>query len=356
MAVGLSTHIWNNNLRSVMLLILYPVVLLAIFWAIVLLISVFASPGNVGPEQTFSYGFGVANRLLMDSWLLILTATAIWFMISWQFHTSMIRALAHSHAITRKEEPALYNLLENLCISRGLSMPHLEIIESNAFNAFASGISQKSFTITVTRGLIENLEKDELEAVLAHELTHIENRDVRLLIISVIFTGMIGFFAQLAWSIFWRSLYRSSDSDKGKGKIALLIILLVLWAGYFVTMFTRFAISRRREFMADAGAVMLTKNPEAMMRALQRISGRDKMEKASADIAMMCVENSQPFFGLFMTHPPIDSRIQTISDMTGAPVPDISPAIYFKNDITTETKTEKRRNPWGFRKKNPWTP
>jgi len=249
----------------------------------------------------------------------------------------MIRMLSRGHPITRKEEPKLYNLLENMCISRGLTMPKLEIIETDARNAFASGIDPKSYTITVTRGLLRALQDDEIEAVLGHELTHIMNGDVRLLIISIIFTGMIGFTAQ----IFWNSL-RYGRFRGGKGKrdgrimIFILAIALILWLGYMATLFTRFALSRSREYMADAGSIELTKNPDAMMRALLRISSYDRIPKTTDDIALMCIENSKSFLGVFATHPPITARLDAISEVTNTPVPNIIPGQSAANKLRFE--------------------
>src|SRR5690606_1841292 len=146
------------------------------------------------------------------------------------------------------EEPELYNLFENLCISVGLPTPRLEIIESHARNAFASGIDRRSYCVTVTRGLMQSLSADELDGVLAHELTHILNRDVRLMMVCVIFTGMLGFAAQLLWSHFRYATYvpRSSGNNNNRGGLMLMLLalLVILWIGYFATLFMRFALSR----------------------------------------------------------------------------------------------------------------
>lgn len=336
-AVGLQTAIWNNNLRSMMLLALYPLVIALMVWIIAGLTGGLAT----GSEQVlFSWNSAVStgNNIVFSYWPSIFAVVAAWFMIAFFFHGHMIRKLSHARPVTRQQEPELYNLLENLCISRGMTTPRLEIIETDALNAFASGIDDKSYAVTVTRGLLQALQKDELEAVLAHELTHILNRDVRLLIISVIFTGMIGFACQLFWDMIRHSLFRTrSGGRSGKKDMRVILILLavgvVLWLGYTATLFTRFALSRRREFMADAGAVALTKNPAAMMRALQRISGHDKLPEFSPDIALMCIENSQPFFGLFATHPPIAARIEAISALSGEPAP-------------AGAQEQNRPNPW----------
>ncbi len=333
-SAGLSTHVWNNNLRSLALLALYPVILFAMMWAIGFILgqdplwrdAILDRDGGVAatfdPDTT---PIEFAWRFLFAYWPIMASVVAIWFTISFFFHTRMIRALARSHPVSRKEEPELYNLLENLAIAEGMPMPRLEIIETHARNAFASGIDTKSYTVTVTRGLLNALARDEVEAVLAHELSHIQNRDVRLLIVTVIFTGMLGFLAQMTWNAMRYNMFVTrSRSRDGKGNSAVFVVLAimaVLWAGYFLTLFTRFALSRRREYMADAGAVRMTKNPEAMMRALMRIARRDRIPETTDDIAMMCVENAKPFMGLFSTHPPIKQRIGTISRMTRTPVP-----------------------------------
>lgn len=335
--VGLKTSIWNNNLRSLALLALYPLFFAAILWGAAALFGAagltqalcldFTDPRctGTGGGNPLENGVATANAVLIRYWPAVGILVTVWFMICWFCHTRMVRSLCHSRPVTRTEEPELYNLLENLCISRGMKTPRIEIIETQERNAFASGVDESSYAITVTRGLLQVLQKDELEAVLGHELTHIINRDVRLLIVSVIFTGMIGFIAQAFWDITWRSMMR--DRRKKDARVVLLMAAVggLLWLGYMATIFTRFALSRRREFMADAGSVELTKNPEAMMRALIRIAGRDRIPGAAADVALMCIENSRPFMGLFATHPPIVKRIAAISEATGAPVPDTAP-------------------------------
>lgn len=329
-AVGLSTSIWNNNIRSILLLLVYPLIIAAVVWAIAFCFSGWmpqSTPyGGSNAEVMMNY----ANATVFAYWPLILTVIVGWFVISYFFNTKMIRALSHSRPVTRQEEPELYNLLENLCIASGMKMPKLNIIETDARNAFASGVDDNSYAVTVTRGLMNSLQKDELEGVLAHELTHIANRDVRLMMVCVIFTGMIGFAAQMIWSsIRYNLLFsrRRSSGQRSDPRFLLLFatIAIILWVGYFATLFTRFALSRRREFMADAGAVEITKNPDAMMRALMRISGHANIPQTPADIDMMCIENAQPFLGMFATHPPIEKRIAMLSEMTGTPVPDIGP-------------------------------
>ena len=359
---GLQTHIWNNNLKSMMLLVFYPILMIGMLWLVALCAGYIFYGGSVQSYSNVMNGVTdwhardmtmqgrdqavrIANHIMMDNLWLVFVVVTGWFLISWFFHTSMIRKLSHSHPVTRKDEPELYNLLENLSITAGVPTPRLEIIETHARNAFASGIDQKSFTVTVTRGLMNSLTKDEMEAVLAHELTHILNRDVRLLIVTIIFTGMIGFFLQLVWSnLRYSYIFSGRQRNNAGGILIMLSLAFTLWLGYMITLFTRFAISRKREYMADAGAVQLTKNPEAMMRALQRIAGRDHIPETTGDIAMMCIENHKPFLGLFATHPPIEKRIRALSETTGTPIPQISlpPAERTKRFLQKRS----RGNPW----------
>jgi heat shock protein HtpX len=294
--------------------------------------------GDMGRATPFAMAFG--NGIVAHYWPLMLTAVSLWFLISWFFHGHMMRALSHARPVERKDEPVLYNTLENLCISRGLAMPRLEILESDALNAFASGMSEKTYSITVTRGLLNALSTDELEAVLGHELTHIINRDVRLLVVSIIFTGMLGFAAQMIWSnlrygfifgggyggysgSYGGSYQRDGRGGGGRGNLMLLLLVvdLILWLGYLATVFTRFALSRRREYMADAGSVELTRNPEGMIRALQKLQGHDRIKGVTEDVALMCISNSRRFLGLFATHPPLEDRIRAIAEITGTPIP-----------------------------------
>lgn len=356
-SIGLKTHIWNNNLRSLLLLAFYPVILLLIVWAICFL-SAYWLADHFSTERAAvsAYGVAHANKIIQNYWPAIFAAAGLWFIFAYFMHTRMIRALARSHTVTREEEPALYNLLENLCISRGLPMPRLEIIETHARNAFASGIDRKSYTVTVTRGLLQSLEEDEVEAVLAHELTHIMNGDVRLLIVSVVFTGLFGFLAQFLWNSMRFNIYVGRGRRDGRVLFLLFAVMAVLWLGYLATMFTRFALSRRREYMADAGAVELTKNPEAMMRALLRIARKDKIPETTDDIALMCIENSRKFVGLFSTHPPLDYRLNAISEMTETPIPDLPPGNRTGDDKRFKKPGEKTY-PWltaERRGRNPW--
>jgi heat shock protein HtpX len=342
-ASGLRTHIWNNQFYSVLLLCLYPLIMLGLLWCIGAALGVLTTPTPNG-TQLQAIAVHAGNSFFFNYWPLMLTAIAIWFVISFFWNTKMMASLSHAKPVTRQEEPALYNLLENLCIAVGQKMPQLYVIESKALNAFASGINDKTYAVTVTRGLLETLDNEELEAVLGHELSHILHKDVRLLMICVVFTGLLGFTAQLFWSqiryrLFWGNM-GSSRRRGGDARIFLVMLVIgaILWVGYMATIFTRLAISRRREFMADAGAVTLTKRPEAMMRALMAISGHSALPAdVSDDVRMMCTDNTKAFLGLFQTHPPISARLAALSQISGVSIESLT---------HSDTSRNSPHNPW----------
>jgi heat shock protein HtpX len=250
----------------------------------------------------------------------------LWIAIAWKFHQSMIDALTGGHEITRQQEPRLYNLLENLCISRGIPMPKLKVMDSQALNAFATGLNEKQYSITVTTGLARALNNAEIEAVLAHELTHIRNGDVRLLVIAVIIAGVISFFAELFFRILFRSGTSvrsgssSSSNRKGGGGagLAIVIAVVLIAVAWLLSVVIRFALSRSREFLADAGAVELTKNADGMISALRKIEGRGELPGVTSAVMEMCVDNPREGFAdIFASHPSIDRRIEALVRYAG---------------------------------------
>ena len=327
-AVGLKTHIYNNNLKSVLLLAGFPFLLLCMIGAfsggLSLLSLRAASP--FAPLTVSAFKAGAFQGIYAYGHYAFLVA-GIWFVIAYLFQGQIINMATAARPVTRTEMPRIYNLLENLCISRGLAVPRFEVIDSPALNAFATGINDSNYKIVLTRGLIDCLDDDELEAVIAHELTHIINRDVRLLIVSVIFVGMISFMCEMVFRLMMnggrRANYYSNDRDRGSGFVIMLLALVILSVGYLLAIVIRFALSRKREYLADAGAVELTHKPEALMRALLRIQGRDQIGPLPGNIKQMCIENSMDFMGLFATHPSIRDRVQVISRMTATPIPDL---------------------------------
>ncbi|HTQ14443.1 MAG TPA: M48 family metallopeptidase [Rhizomicrobium sp.] len=325
--LGLTTYRQDNNIKSTLLLLAFPFLLLALLG---LMFFVF---GLFGDVRSYFDSFGLTPVLGTDTpldlalavvyawWPAILGIAGAWVLIGYLFNDAIIHRATGARPVTREEQPELYNLVENLCISRGLKMPRLYIVETDAMNAYASGIDERSYAITVTRGLLGALNRDELEAVLAHELTHIMERDTRLLIVTIVFVGMISFLTHLLW----RSLrVFSYGRVRGRGGAAVLVMVLIAAVafaiGYVLALVLRFAISRRREYQADAGSVDLTKNPDALISALMKISRNPEVPHVSSEVAQMFIENppaTSAFARIFDTHPPIAKRIAVLEQLGG---------------------------------------
>ena len=311
-AYGLQTHIWNNELKSILLLIGFPVLL-----GLLLLGLTIGYVGLVEPVRNADEAVSAVLYYYTRVWVFALIGAGVWFLIAWFMHQRIISSVVKSKSLSRKDAPEIYNLLENLCISRGMVMPRLKIMETPQLNAFASGVREDNYEITLTRGLIDRLETDELEAVIAHELTHIRNKDVRLLIIAVIFVGIFSFIGEMVFNgVLRRGLRagghtRSRNGDSRGGGMLILLAIAIIAISYVLAIVIRFALSRKREYLADAGAVDLTRNPDAMISALEKISGKSEIE-APDDVRQMMVDNPVRFMGVFATHPPIDRRIEAL--------------------------------------------
>jgi heat shock protein HtpX len=235
---------------------------------------------------------------------------SIWFFIAWAGHATIIRLATGAKPLERRENKRVYNLVENLCIQQGMKTPSIYIIDDDSLNAFASGIDERSYAVTLSKGIIEKLNDEELEGVIAHELTHIRNKDTRLLIVSIIFVGIFAFLAQMAL----RTLQFGGRGKKG-GPYIVLIAIVVTAVCYFISLFLRFGISRSREYLADAGSAEWTKKPYALASALKKIDTDPLIEAVhSKDVAQLFINNPQHqkktfLDGLFDTHPPINKRI-----------------------------------------------
>jgi heat shock protein HtpX len=319
-AYGLYTHIQSNKRRSIGLLI-----------GLFFLIYVLTFAGALAAEALMSnasldYLVRAAWRDFQMAWPWATAGSALWIVIAYYFHQSMIDAVTGGREVTRAEEPRLYNLLENLCISRGMTMPKLKIIEGDELNAFSTGLNERQYAITVTSGLLRALNDAEMESVLGHELTHIRNGDVRMLVVAVVIAGVISFFGELVFRMFfqsgigWRGSRSSSSGGdkKGGAGIAILIALALVALCWILSIVVRFALSRKRELLADAGSVELTKNPDAMISALRKIEGRGELPGSNSAIMEMCIDNPREgFSNLFDTHPPVEKRVAALVQFAG---------------------------------------
>jgi heat shock protein HtpX len=369
-AYGLYTHIASNKFRSMLLLAGLFLLIYVLVYAGALIAEVV-----INGDGTVAYYLSRAFHDLIGAAPFATIAAAVWIVIAYFFHQSMIDAVTGGHDVTRQEEPRLYNLLENLCISRGITMPKLKIMESPALNAFATGLNPRQYSITVTTGLLKALNDKEIEAVLGHELTHIKNGDVQLMVVAVIIAGVVGFFGELFFRLFtnfswssgsggsWssgsssssRSSSSSSDSkSSGGGAVIVIIIAVVLIVvAWLLSQVVKLALSRSREYLADAGSVELTKNPDAMISALRKIENRGELPGATSAVMELCVDNPREGFAdLFATHPSVQSRVDALVKFAGGhdPGPLSSPADEAEEPDThadrQNTPPPLRQGPW----------
>jgi heat shock protein HtpX len=316
-AYGLYTHIQSNRRRSIALLIGLFFLVYVMVYAGALVAEALSTPADV-------------NTLLQLAWNDLISAlpyatigAALWIVIAYYFHQSMIDALTGGEEVKRTDQPRLYNLLENLCISRGITMPKLKIMESDALNAFSTGMNQSQYSITVTTGLLNYLNDAEVESVLGHELTHIRNGDVQMMVIAVVIAGVVSFFTELVFRLFFYNPFgfrgsRSGDRRGGGAGVAILIAVALLVVAYVLSFIIRLALSRSREYLADAGSVELTQNPDAMISALRKIEGRGELPGATSAVMEMCVDNPREGFGeLFDTHPTVENRVAALVKYAG---------------------------------------
>ena len=332
--VGMYTQIRRNNMLTIMLLLMFPVIILGMIWVFLALVNYFGNGvydqyGNIVRHlDTATVNYYFVNAI---PWVII--GVGVWFAIAYFSNTAMVRAATGARPVTRKENPRIYNIVENLCIACNMDMPKINIVDDPQLNAFASGIDKKSYTVTLTTGIINYLNDDELAGVIGHELTHIRNHDTRLLITSIIFVGIVStimsIVVQMMYNAFWFGgmSHRSSDNEEdnrgnGLSMIAVFIIAALCCAvAYLFTLLTRFAISRKREYMADAGGAELCGNPLALASALRKISGDPGLENVKRDdIAQLFIIHPQHFApcltsffsSLFSTHPDTRKRIEIL--------------------------------------------
>ncbi len=325
--VGIHTQQWRNNLLSLLLLALFPCILLGAVYAFLVVINMLGvSDPEYGAVETVDWDYVNYEMRAILPW--VVGIVGIWFIISYFANTSMVRRATGARPLERRENPRVYNIVENLTMSCGMPMPKINVIDDPQLNAFASGIDDDSYTVTVTTGICNRLNDEELAGVIGHELTHIRNRDTRLLVVSIIFVGIMSTIMTLTTRIIWNMFIyggggrRRSDSNGKNGGVAVIVVMLVAFVlaaiGYVFTLLTRFAISRKREYMADAGGAELTGNPLALASALRKISsdpglgGTDREDIAQLFIIRPSVFKSSftsMVSNLFSTHPSTESRI-----------------------------------------------
>lgn len=317
-------------MMSMVLLLMFPAILLGMVWVFFALINYF---GNYTYDE---YGYMVnsldadyVNSQFIATVPYVIVGVGVWFAIAYFANTSMIKHATGARSLSRKENPRVYNIVENLCMTCGMDMPKINVIDDPQLNAFASGINKASYTVTVTTGLLNLLDDDELAGVLGHELTHIRNHDTRLLITSIVFVGIVSAIMSLVVRMMYHTIVfgggnRRSNNEKGGGVsviVVLLVGLICTAIAYLFTLLTRFAISRKREYMADAGGAELCGNPLALASALRKISGDPGLGSVDReDIAQLYIIHPSKFAdgvmgffnSMFSTHPDTADRIRIL--------------------------------------------
>ena len=319
--VGIHTQQASNNMKSLLLLLLFPCILLGVVYVFLVIVNMLGI-SDPAYGETSEVNWAYVNYEMMHVLPWVVGIVGLWFLIAYFMNTSMVRRATGARPLERRENPRVYNIVENLTMACGMPMPKVNVIDDPMLNAFACGIDDKSYTVTVTTGICDRLNDEELAGVIGHELTHIRNRDTRLLIISIIFVGIMSTIMSLSVRLMWNNMIfgtRRRDEKNSGGGILLLFVVIILSAiGYFFTLLTRFAISRKREYMADAGGAELCGNPLALASALRKISAHPGLGQVQReDVAQLFIIHPKGLKSslagmidsLFSTHPSTESRI-----------------------------------------------
>jgi len=285
-------------------------------------------------RKTWLYLAGFLILIILLGWLIsyfLGTYIVLWFAViysvlmsffSYWYSDKIVLAMSQAKPIEKKDNPELYRLVENLCITAGLPLPKIYIIKEAQPNAFATGRNPEHAVIAVTQGLLDRLERAELEGVIAHELSHIGNRDILLQTIVVVLVGVVVIMTDFFFRISFYGGRRSNRNNKAGVVMFLIALALVVLAPLFATLI-RLAISRKREFLADTSGALLTRYPEGLAKALEKIS-QDPHSLRVANNSTAHLYFASPFRGkqsksfltkLFMTHPPVEQRTRALRGM-----------------------------------------
>lgn len=284
-------------------------------WVVMVLFIVFIT--------TLGYVYGKATGYGTSYAAIALIISGLMSLVSYYYSDKMVLAISRAKQVKKDDNPELFRIVENLSIGSGLPIPKIYIIEDTAPNAFATGRNPKNSVICVTSGLLQKLDKVEVEGVIAHELSHIGNFDIRLMAIVSILVGVVTLMADFFTRSMWYGRRRENRSGGNIQTIFLLIGLVLTIISPIVATLVQLAVSRKREYLADASGALLTRYPEGLARALEKISyDKEPLEAANNATAHLYIVN--PFkgknvkswvSGFFNTHPPIEERIKILRNM-----------------------------------------
>lgn len=261
-------------------------------------------------------GIGLYFSYIYDDltiFIFTLIFTIFYALFQYKISTAITLKMNGAEPISKKDAPEFYSIVESLSITAGLPMPKLYIINDSSMNAFAAGTDPENSVICATTGLLENMDKVEIEGVMAHEISHIKNYDIRVSMAAVALTAVIGVLSDIVL----RFIFLNDDDEDSKNPIALILGLFFVLISPFLATITRLAISRQREFLADATAVSLTRYPDGLISALEKLKNNKPLERQNSTTASLFISNpmKQGFFQrLFSTHPPLDDRINRLKE------------------------------------------
>lgn len=301
-------HIRTNNIKTLVLVALFPL----IFIALIFLLTWIVAPINQAIETTISVAIPT------------FIACGVWMLISWAFGDSMMLNAAGAHEIKpdNREHREIYRAVENVALAAGLPTPRVYIIDDDSMNAFATGRTPRDASVALTRGIIKRLTRTELDGVIAHEMAHIGNRDIRLDMLVITGLGVTVFVADIILRSAIYGNHSSNDDNNGNGAAILLMVWLAFSVfNFIITPLLRMAISRNREYAADATGAHITRNPDALASALGKITTDSRIESMDKmkSMASVCIANPgrpREFIGdLLATHPPVEKRIAKLKQM-----------------------------------------
>ena len=273
----------------------------------------------------FLVAMGIMLGLPLPFAPFLIVPVIIYALFSYYGSMGVTLAVSQAHEVTREQEPELYRTVENLCIGAGLPLPKIYVIEDSSPNAFATGRDPNHAVVCVTRGLLQKMDHLELEGVIAHELSHIGNYDIRLMTLVVVLVGVVALLADFMFSFtIWGAGGRAGNRERSGGSAVLIIYAVALIAAILAPIaaqLIRLALSRQREYLADASAALLTRYPEGLASALEKIEkDNEPLAEANKATAHLYItnplnEHSSWLNNLFSTHPPIEKRIALLRAM-----------------------------------------
>lgn len=289
-------------------------------WVIFTLFTLF----TVGVIYILARGFGFGEMGGLGIVGISLIVAGLMNFISYYFSDKIVLGISGAKPLKHDDNKEIYHLVENLCIAAGLPTPKIYILEDSAPNAFATGRNPKYAVIALTTGIIQKLNKQELEGVIAHELSHIGNRDTLVMTVVSVLVGTIALLSDFFLRSMWFGGHRDNDDSRSNAIFAIIAIVAAILAP-IAAMLIQLALSRKRELLADASAILLTRYPQGLANALQKISSdREPLEAANRGTAHLYIVNplkgsevAGAFASLFNTHPSIETRLKALKEMEG---------------------------------------